>query len=146
VENDYLDQNYIGKTKAAEHKIPLNASALAIIKRRTEAAKGSDLFPHRRFRLYDCRHTWATRAAGAGMDTPTLRPSGHSKLAVVMRYCHLQEKHQAEAAKPLEVTNAAKEFVEFENKNRPKLSLQFPLQLLKIRSIFRRKNPKVTRA
>jgi hypothetical protein len=52
VENVHLDQQYLfnpyGKTKAAKRKVPLNASALAIATRRTEAASGAYLFPHRK--------------------------------------------------------------------------------------------------
>jgi len=69
------------------------------------------------FRLYDLRHTWATRATEAGMDLPTLAALlGHSKLNMVMRYAHRQEQHQAEAMKRLEVFNAAKEIAEAERK------------------------------
>lgn len=42
-----------------------------------------------RFRLYDLRHTWATRAAEAGVDLVTLAALlGHSKIVMVMRYAH----------------------------------------------------------
>ena len=67
----------------------------------------------RKFRLYDCRHTWATRAAEAGVDMPTLAALlGHSKLNMVLRYAHPQASHQAEAVKRLEAFNAAKEIAE----------------------------------
>src|SRR5262249_16997267 len=94
-----------GKTKAARWRIPLNAIARAVLKMRIESAKGIYVFPHRKdcnrpmtsvktghtsallsskvatFRIYDLRHTWATRAAEAGMDMPTLAALlGHSKL------------------------------------------------------------------
>jgi integrase len=70
------------------------------------------------FRLYDLRHTWATRAAEAGMDMPTLAALlGHSKLNMVMRYAHPQERHQVDAVRRLEAANAAKEIAEFERKN-----------------------------
>jgi hypothetical protein len=70
-----------------------------------------------KFRLYDLRHTWATRAAEAGMDMPTLAALlGHSKLNMVMRYAHPQEKHQAQAVKNLEAFNAAKEIAEAKTK------------------------------
>src|SRR6476659_1043069 len=78
----------------------------------TTALKNSKV---RTFRLYDLRHTWATRAAEAGMDMPTLAALlGHSKLNMVMRYAHPQEQHQADAMKRLEVFNAAKEIAEIE--------------------------------
>ena len=122
VENVTLEQGFLynpfGKTKAARRKIPLTSTALAILKHRIEAAKGVCLFPHRKdvnkpmlkvnkahstarknsgvryFRLYDCRHTWATRAQEAGMDMITLGALlGHSNLNMVKRYCHPQERH-----------------------------------------------------
>jgi hypothetical protein len=41
----------------------------------------------------------------------------HSKLNIVMRYAHPQERHQVDAVKRLEAANAAKEIAEFERKN-----------------------------
>ncbi len=39
------------------------------------------------FRLYDLRHTWATRAAESGIDLVTLAALlGHSKIQMVLRY------------------------------------------------------------
>ena len=71
------------------------------------------------FRIYDLRHTWATRAAEAGMDMPTLAALlGQSKLNMVMRYAHPQERHQADAVKRLEAFNAAKEISEAEKKQK----------------------------
>ena len=129
-----------GKTKAARRRLPLNSVAVEIIERRLALAQGLYLFPHRSspdkptlkannahtralnsseihppFRLYDLRHTWATRAAEAGMDMPTLAALlGHSKLNMVLRYVHPQERHQADAVKRLEAVNAAKEIEEVE--------------------------------
>ncbi len=116
--------------------------------------KGTYVFPHRKdanrpmtsvktghapaltnsqvaaFRIYDLRHTWATRAAEAGMDMPTLAALlGHSKLNMVMRYAHPHEKHQAEAVKRLEAFNATKEIAEAEKKQyaqRPSVSERVP--------------------
>jgi integrase len=128
-----------GKTKAARRRAPLNAAAVEILKKRLEHAKTDYLFPHRRdktkpmlkvnnahtatlknskvtyFRLYDCRHTFATRAAQNGMDLATLAAVlGHSKLNMVMRYAHPQEQHKADAMKRLEQANAAAEITEYE--------------------------------
>jgi len=148
-ENVFPDQSYLfspyGKTKAAKRKIPLNSAALGIIKRRMEAAKGAYLFPHRKdadkpvlkvnnahdralrnskvrkFRLYDLRHTWATRAAESGeVDMSTLAALlGHSKLNMVTRYAHPQERHQADTVRRLEKVNAARQIAEFEKKEKP---------------------------
>jgi integrase len=128
-----------GKTKAARRRVPLNDAAAAILKTRLEAAKGECLFPHRKdkdepmlkvnnahttalkkskvpyFRLYDLRHTWATRAVQNGMDLSTVAAIlGHSKLNMVTRYAHPQEEHKADAMKKLAKANAAAEIAEFE--------------------------------
>jgi integrase len=56
-----------------------------------------------RFRLYDLRHTWATRAAMAGIDLVTLAAMlGHSRIQMVLRYAHPTEEHQFAAMKKLE--------------------------------------------
>ncbi len=63
----------------------------------------------RRFRLYDLRHTWASRAAMSGMDLVSLAALlGHSKIVLVQRYAHPTEQHQAEAMRRLEVFNEEK--------------------------------------
>ncbi len=47
------------------------------------------------FVLYDFRHTFATRAAQAGMDLATLaRILGHNSLRMVMKYVHPTQTHQ----------------------------------------------------
>jgi len=52
------------------------------------------------------------------MDMPTLASLlGHSKLNMVMRHAHPQERHQVDAVKLLEAANAAKEIAEFERNN-----------------------------
>jgi integrase len=57
----------------------------------------------RDFRLYDLRHTWASRVAMAGVDLVTLAALlGHSKLAMVTRYAHPTEEHQFAAVKKLQ--------------------------------------------
>lgn len=129
-ENVHLDQGYIfnpfGKTKAARRKVWLNEIASAVISRRLDKAEGEHLFPGRvknkpivkvnaahvsalrrcnvaRFRLYDLRHTWATRAAQAGVDIVTLAAMlGHSRLAMVTRYVHPGEQHQAAAIQKIQ--------------------------------------------
>lgn len=55
------------------------------------------------FRLYDLRHTWATRAAESGIDLVTLAALlGHSKIQMVLRYAHPTQEHQTAAVKRLE--------------------------------------------
>lgn len=105
-----------GKTKAARRKIPLTEKAPAVLEKRLAKAKGEYIFSGGRdggdlsrpivklnnahagalkrsgvprFRLYDLRHTFATRAAEAGVDLVTLAAMlGHSRVQMVMRYVH----------------------------------------------------------
>jgi integrase len=124
LDRGYLFNPY-GKTKAAKRKIPLSASASNVLQKRLDSARGDYLFPGRvpagmkpedagpivkvnaahtatvkrskvaAFRLYDLRHTWATRMAQAGVDLVTLAAMlGHSKINMVMRYAHPTEEHQ----------------------------------------------------
>jgi integrase len=59
------------------------------------------------FRLYDLRHTFATRAAEAGVDVLTLAAIlGHTTVQMTSRYVHPTDVHKAEAAKKLENYNA----------------------------------------
>ena len=58
---------------------------------------------HPRIRLYDLRHTWATRAAESGIDLVTLAAMlGHSKINMVLRYAHPTARHQTQAMHRLE--------------------------------------------
>ena len=57
--------------------------------------------PH--FVLYDCRHTWATRAVEAGVDLVTLAAMmGHTKIQMVLRYAHPSQEHQIQAMDKVE--------------------------------------------
>jgi integrase/recombinase XerC len=63
----------------------------------------------KKFRLYDLRHTWATRAAMSGVDIVTLAAMlGHSRVQMVMRYAHPTEEHQFDAMKKMQEHRAAK--------------------------------------
>ncbi len=56
-----------------------------------------------KFRLYDCRHTFATRAVENGVDLLVLASIlGHSSLRMVMRYSHPSETFKADAIKRME--------------------------------------------
>ncbi len=125
-ENIHLEHGYLfnphGKTKAAKRKVPLSDRAAAVLSNRLADVKGDYLFPGRGvsdapiikvnnahtatvkrsgvrpFRLYDLRHTWATRAAMAGVDLVTLAAMiGHSRIQMVLRYAHPTEEHQFNA-------------------------------------------------
>lgn len=121
-ENVHIKQVYLfipfGKTKAARRKVPLSDKAVAVLLKRMNTAKGEYLFSGRTqsspivkvnaahtaalkrsglapFRLYDLRHTWATRSAMAGVDLVTLAAMlGHSRIQMVLRYAHPTEEHQ----------------------------------------------------
>ena len=113
-----------GKTKASNRKIWLTDKAAGILSDRLEKFKGAFVFPkgekdgdlptyqlneqHRavlaatglKFRLYDCRHTFATRMLESGIDLLTLAHLlGHSSLDEVMRYAHPSETRKSEAIK-----------------------------------------------
>jgi integrase len=122
-----------GKTKAARRRVPLTASARSVLGLRL-ASDEAFLFPcetdskrpvpkvnnaHDRavkdskvapFRLYDLRHTWATRAAESGIDLVTLAALlGHSKIQMVLRYAHPTQEHQARSVERMEQFVAARQ-------------------------------------
>jgi integrase len=129
-QNVHLKSGYLfnpfGKTKAAKRRITLTTSARSVLQRRMVGC-GAYLFPcetdvkrpvpkvnnaHDRAirdsgidpaRLYDLRHTWATRAAESGIDLVTLAAMlGHSKINMVLRYVHVQQAHQIQAMHKME--------------------------------------------
>jgi integrase len=109
--------NPFGKTKAARRSVPMTENVCSILKRRIKDASqraspyvfpsplnaqrpvGSVKRAHRaaaerakikgHFRLYDLRHTFATRTAAVGMSLPTLAAIlGHTTIQMTMRYVH----------------------------------------------------------
>ncbi len=129
-ENVHLAENYVfnpyGKTKAEKRRIKLTVTAKSILARRLTNCEAF-LFPCEtdatrplpgiqsaharalleskvaRFRPYDCRHTWATRAVEAGIDLVTLAAMlGHSKINMVLRYAHPTQEHQTRAMDKME--------------------------------------------
>jgi integrase len=128
-----------GKTAAARRLLRLTAAASDVLKRRGGALEGPYFFPCEvdpsrsipkvnnahdravkaskvdRFRLYDLRHTWATRAAMSGIDLVTLAAMlGHSRIQMVLRYVHPTQEHQSKAMERLEDFNAHQQIAEFE--------------------------------
>ena len=62
------------------------------------------------FRLYDLRHTYASRAVMAGVDLPTLGALlVHTRIQMTMRYVHRSPVHPAEEHKK----EAARKFENF---------------------------------
>jgi integrase len=128
---DFADRtifNPFGKTKAARRKVTMTADVAELLKRRTKNAKTPFVFPAKgkpdlpigsvrkahdaavekagikeHFRLYDLRHTFATRAVAAGVDLPTLSAIlGHTSIQMTMRYVHPAEEQKRFAAGKLE--------------------------------------------
>jgi integrase len=120
--------NPFGKTPAARRKLTMTDEVQTILKARASAAKNQYVFasvdnPERPigtvrkahnaamrraklkpvFRLYDLRHTYASRAVMAGVDLPTLAALlGHTNIQMTMRYVHPAEEHKREAAGKIE--------------------------------------------
>jgi len=119
------------KTKSSNRKIWLTKKASKVLQSRIERFQGMYLFPKgdtdgneptyqlngqhstarkrisSKFRLYDCRHTFATRHVENGTDLLTLAHLlGHSSLDEVMRYAHVNEKRKAEAIQNMETRRA----------------------------------------
>jgi integrase len=123
----------LGKTKAAVRRMPLSDKALLVLEKRMSKVNGDFLFPGglreinpdehviqlnrahcrareraklRKFRIYDLRHTFASRMAMAGVDIVTLAALlGHSRIQMVLRYAHPAEQHKTDAIRKLELHN-----------------------------------------
>ena len=128
--NVFLSQGYLsipfGKTKAAKRKIPLTSRVTVILEKRLKNLESKYIFATdstgkpittlkmahagairrskvQHFRLYDLRHTFATRFIEFGGDLVTLQNLlGHSNIQMVTRYAHPTEKHQFESIKRME--------------------------------------------
>ncbi len=120
--------NPSGKTKAARRKVTMTGAVRELLKRRATKAKGQYVFPTKNdpnrpigsvrtahdnaveragiaehFHLYDLRHTFASRAAAAGVELSTLAAIlGHTKIQMTMRYVHPAEEQKRLAAEKLE--------------------------------------------
>jgi integrase len=120
--------NPFGKPAAARRKLTMTDEVWSILKERAATSKSPYVFPSpdnidkpigsvrkahdaaiRRakimpgFRLYDLRHTHASRAVMAGVDLPTLSALlGHTSVQMTMRYVHPAEEHKREASAKIE--------------------------------------------
>jgi integrase len=133
----FLEKGFLkitkGKTKAAVRQVHLSAKAAAVLRGRLQKFKGENLFPQNdedfrpatqtidkmhirtlarlkmNFRLYDCRHTFASRAVENGVDLLTLSQIlGHNGLKTISRYAHPSETYKADAIRKMENRKAAK--------------------------------------
>ncbi len=133
----HLSQGFLeivsGKTKTSRRRVHLSERAQKILLYRINKFTGENLFPHAeidgnkpatnldrlhlttisnldmKFRLYDCRHTFASRAVEDGVDLLVLASIlGHSNLQMVMRYAHPSETFKADAIKRMESNRKAK--------------------------------------
>jgi integrase len=120
--------NPFGKTRAARRKLTMTDDVWSILKGRSVSSESPFIFsspdrPERpigsvrkahdaavrrasiapAFRLYDLRHTYASRAVMAGVDLPTLAALlGHTSVQMTMRYVHPAEDHKREATAKIE--------------------------------------------
>ncbi len=122
-----------GKTDSSIRQVHLSERAKEILQYRLNKFTGANLFPQNdidgreatktldrmhfetikklelKFRLYDCRHTFASRAVEDGIDLLVLASIlGHSNLKMVMRYAHPSEGFKAEAIRKMETNRKAK--------------------------------------
>lgn len=133
----FLDKGLLkvtkGKTKVSVRQVHLTRKAMAVLRLRLQKFKGENLFPQNdedfrpatqtidkmhirtmervklNFRLYDCRHTFASRAVENGIDLLTLSQIlGHNGLKTISRYAHPSENYKADAIKKMEKRSFAK--------------------------------------
>jgi integrase len=115
-----LERGYLtiqrGKSDAARRSLPLTTASKDVLKERLRTP-GRWVFPSSKnpgqhigqaqrlhgavlkqagfsFVLYDCRHTFATRAVERGMELPKLMAIlGHTNLRSIMKYVHMTQAH-----------------------------------------------------
>ena len=133
----FLEKGFLkvtkGKTKASIRQVHLSERARKVLQYRAHKFTGENLFPQNdidsnkptgsldkkhlatvrnlkmNFRLYDARHTFASRAVENGIDLLVLASIlGHSSLKMVMRYAHPSETFKADAIKRMEQNRKAK--------------------------------------
>lgn len=116
-----------GKSRAALRTLPMCSEVVSILRARLKSSKGEWVFPSDRrpgqhvtklnqqhdracldagvsFRLYDLRHTWATRlAVGGNVSIATVAGMlGHANLRTVQRYVHPDQAAYRAAVDALE--------------------------------------------
>ena len=98
------------------HKCDPDRPLTTVQKAHEKAISGGGFRPP--FRLYDLRHTYASRATMAGVDLATLKELlGHSHISVTIKYVHPTPEHKREALNKLERFNAAQLFAACEKRS-----------------------------
>ncbi len=122
-----------GKTASSVRQVHLSERARAVLQYRADKFTGDNLFPQNdvdgqrvtltldrkhletiktlkmKFRLYDARHTFASRAVENGIDLLVLASIlGHNSLKMVMRYAHPSETFKRDAILRMETSRKAK--------------------------------------
>jgi integrase len=132
-----LDKGFLqvvkGKTESSIRQVHLSDRAKVVLQYRADKFTGDNLFPQNdidgeratftldrlhletikklelKFRLYDARHTFASRHVENGIDLLVLASIlGHSSLKMVMRYAHPSEGFKADAIRKMEISRKAK--------------------------------------
>ncbi len=126
-----LERGYVtikgGKSNAARRSLLLTTGSREILRRRLQTP-GRWVFPSAKkvgqhigqcqrlhsaalkmsglhFVLYDCRHTFATRAVERGIELPKLMAIlGHSNLRSIMKYVHMNQTHMDDGMRMFEAT------------------------------------------
>lgn len=121
-----------GKTRNAKRLIPLSTRAATILEQRIEESDGKYVFVNQmtgkpittlkkahqgavkrskieHLRLYDLRHSFASRFVESGGDLITLKDLlGHASLNMVLRYAHPSQEHRFAAIKKMEEVQLSK--------------------------------------
>ncbi len=134
-----------GKTRSAVRNVHLSEKAKEILTFRMKKFAGENLFPQKdkdgakpienlvfqhqntikklgfKFRLYDCRHTFATRAVESGVDLLTLASMlGQANLKMISRYAHPSENRKADAVQLMQQAKAENSRKILKDKNQTK--------------------------
>lgn len=142
--NVNLEDGYLfvpfGKTRSAKRLIPLSSRAAEVLERRIKETDSKYVFVSDKtgepittlktahkgalkrsrietLRLYDLRHSFASRFVESGGDLITLKDLlGHASLNMVLRYAHPSQEHRFTAIKKMEETRLSKSKI-FDNCN-----------------------------
>ena len=134
--NVNLEEGYLfvpfGKTRNAKRLIPLSKRAATILEQRIKQTNGKYVFVNEltgkpittlkkahqgalkrsrieHLRLYDLRHSFASRFVESGGDLITLKDLlGHASLNMVLRYAHPSQEHRFAAIKKMEENRLSK--------------------------------------